>query len=197
MGPVKICLLGPLELTVEGNLCPPVRAKKGRLLLGYLIVRNGQFVPRNQIAAMLWPDSYEEVARFNLRQLLSSVRKDLAGLGFRLKSQGTEEVAFDLADCWVDLFEFKRKVELNPAESIPLYRGPLMEGFKADWLDGERAQLDVLYRRGLERLADEAEPAQRLSCSSRCYRWSEKGVSIRLRRRRRRASWQGALCAVE
>src|ERR1700690_380397 len=116
--PVEIRLLGKFEILTHGRQVTVPRAKKARLLLGYLILRDSQPTDRGQIAAMLWPDSDDAAARFNLRQMLQSVRRDLGELGSRLISDGADTLAFDVSDCWVDYFEFKRAVANSPREAV-------------------------------------------------------------------------------
>jgi len=163
-GRIEIRVLGGLEISVNGEPVELPRAKKGRLLLAYLILRCGRPAERAHIAALLWPESYDEVARFNLRQLLRGVRKDLGELGARMVASDATELAFHASDCWIDLVEFRKSLGVNPHGAVELYRGPLLDGLQADWLQDERVRTDMAFREALIALTESSpsKPHQNL-----------------------------------
>ena len=71
---VKINLLGGLEIVGpnDANLSRKVKA-----VGAFLALQQGQPHSREKIAALFWENSPEEQARTNLRQCLSSLRKQL------------------------------------------------------------------------------------------------------------------------
>jgi DNA-binding SARP family transcriptional activator len=111
---IEIRLLGKLEISINDERIPEIRVKKGRLLLGQLVLRGGLPISRSQVAASFWPDSYDDVARYNLRQLLGLLRKGLGELGPRLAPPGLQDLTFDISDCWIDITEFRRKIADDP-----------------------------------------------------------------------------------
>jgi len=89
----------------------PVAFEYGKVkaLLAYLIVESERPVPREKLAALLWPERSEESAHNGLRQALSKLRRSL--------NEKTSEVPFLLAqndttrfnlesDTWVDYRSF-------------------------------------------------------------------------------------------
>jgi DNA-binding SARP family transcriptional activator len=71
---IEIRLLGGFEvrrgaLPVEG-----FESKKVRALFAYLLLDRDQRVPRERLAALLWPEQSDESARRNLRQAVYKLR---------------------------------------------------------------------------------------------------------------------------
>lgn len=76
---LSFSLLGHLRVTVDGK---PARFATDyvRALLAYLVVEaqpEGRVYPRTTLAALLWPEQPEPVARHNLRQALLHLRQAL------------------------------------------------------------------------------------------------------------------------
>ena len=159
---VVIRLLGPISLQFEGKTLVAPKVKKAQLLLGYLIVRNGLPAPRSELAAMLWPDSHDEVARFNLRQLLAGLRKDLGPLAAHLDTEAPLGLTFHIPDAWIDLRVFEENLKSNPRLSVELVRGPMLEGISAEWLDTERRRIDYALLEAYELLAESGDTQERL-----------------------------------
>ena len=69
---VKICVIGPVRLIVNGNI-QPLALQSSRLLLAYLALeRNMQ--RRDGIAKLLWPNIDSEITRTRLRQAVYQLR---------------------------------------------------------------------------------------------------------------------------
>ena len=69
---VSMRLLGPPELA--GAETVRFVAERRFQLLALLALRSGQWVPRDQIAALLWPDHDDAQARRNLRHVVFKAR---------------------------------------------------------------------------------------------------------------------------
>ncbi|MFA5594367.1 MAG: AAA family ATPase [Trueperaceae bacterium] len=127
-------------------------------LLAYLAYADG-WLPREQVAFLFWPDTDEAGARRNLRQLLNrskslDLRQPLEFEPSRLRWPVNSDVA-----------ELRRAVGRQRwDEVVRLYRGDLLAGRPLDsnagfraWLDLERESLRNIYRRALNRRAEELE----------------------------------------
>ena len=75
--PQAVRLFGEAQADLGGEWVPLPRDKRGALL-AYLAIDGGQ-VSRERLAFLLWPDSTDAVARRNLRQLLSRLKRHPLG----------------------------------------------------------------------------------------------------------------------
>src|SRR5262245_22729926 len=102
MGRLDIALLGPPQVRADGRLVAfPTR--KAAALLFYLAA-SGEPHPREQIAALFWPESDEERARGTLRTTLAMLRSALGGEGAALLVAERDRIGLaPSADLDVDL----------------------------------------------------------------------------------------------
>jgi DNA-binding SARP family transcriptional activator len=108
MAGLKLALLGPLRLIVQGQTAPTFRYNKVAALLAYLAIE-ARRQPRDTLAALLWPESGEEAARRSLRVALTHLRRALgdqrAAPPALLVTR--DSIAFNpVADCSVDALQF-------------------------------------------------------------------------------------------
>src|SRR5688572_17224193 len=96
----RIELFGGLSLVQGGRTLRRFRTQKTAALLAYLAYHRGRSHPREELCELLWPDEDPDAARHNLRQALSSLRR-------QLEPPGVEAGAVLLAD--------RRNAGLNPA----------------------------------------------------------------------------------
>src|SRR5690348_6359736 len=109
MGKLSISLLGSFQVSLDGASISHFPYTKLRALLAYLAIESDRPHARETLAEMLWPDQPEEVARNNLRQSLSRLRKliheDLAASAHLLITH--ETVQFNLASHYdIDVAKF-------------------------------------------------------------------------------------------
>jgi predicted ATPase/DNA-binding SARP family transcriptional activator len=69
-----IRLLGPFGVSIDGEQVTAFKYAKVRALLAYLALESHQPHPRDQLAALLWPDQSEGAARASLSQALTTLR---------------------------------------------------------------------------------------------------------------------------
>lgn len=156
-------LFGRFRLLRDGDEVP-IRGRKTRALLTYLVLHGDRLVPRETLATLLWGNHPDDGARTNLRQTLFNLRKGLGdehalaipGFGDFL---GIDQSRFD-----VDVWAFEKWAEdTDHAASVAAtdsYRGDLLETFETGqagfdgWLAAERARLRDLACLALMRLAE-------------------------------------------
>ncbi len=156
MGTTQAALLGVpfvvMGAGVEERLLPERRGQ----LLAHLAYK-GEWVPRDRIAYLFWPDHGEDAARRNLRKLLYKTR-DLPWLeGFEVDRHAVR---------WqpgTDVSRFERALyEGDVAAAGDLYRGQLLDGFDDaggeydSWLFVERSRLHERWRLAVIAAAERA-----------------------------------------
>jgi len=152
--------LGAVVLRRDGALLPLSIRKLQALLV--LLAREGS-MPRERIAALLWPALDESTARRNLRRELARLRDTGAGDviwadGDRLAIAAPVEVAAQTFD------EALR--DDRPDDALALWRGPPADGLHLDdappweeWFAHERRRLEASRAQALARSAAQHEAA--------------------------------------
>ena len=77
MAGLRIKLFGQFTLTSETEAVAGVNHARLQELLAYLLLHRNAPVSRQQLAFLFWPDSTEEQARTNLRNLWHRLRRAL------------------------------------------------------------------------------------------------------------------------
>lgn len=73
---LELNLLGDVEIRLNGSRVVTLSSKKPKAILCFLAMQSGP-QSRAKIASLLWTEAQDEFARANLRQALSSLRKNL------------------------------------------------------------------------------------------------------------------------
>ncbi len=144
MARLSIHLLGPFQVTLDGEPVTGFESDKVRALLAYLAAEPDRPHRREALAGLLWPDYPERSARANVRRALANLRKTIsdhqATPPFLCISQQT--IQFNSAsDAWSDVAAFTGLLETkNPSQqtlrqledAVALYRGAFLEGFSVN-----------------------------------------------------------------
>ncbi|MEZ4833808.1 MAG: BTAD domain-containing putative transcriptional regulator [Caldilineaceae bacterium] len=77
MAQLQINLLGGFQIRLNSEEITTITSPKIQALLAYLAVESKRVHSRDALAALLWPDTPERLARQNLRQSLSRLQKAL------------------------------------------------------------------------------------------------------------------------
>jgi len=143
---IQVKLFGKPQILHNGEwLTPPV--SKPLCLLLYLAYAS-EWVSREQLAFLFWPDTDESTAKGNLRQLLSRAKK------FSFANQLESEFSRIRWQVETDVAAFRHALEKQDFEEvIDLYQGALLEdvhlsdgsGFEA-WLELEHSDLDLAWQ---------------------------------------------------
>ncbi len=141
-----------------------IASRKGRALLAYLALRPGESHSRDRLAALLWEDADEELARTSLRQALAALRKSLPAAAQTALLADTDSVGVDSGLLHSDIGAFRDALlagtRTSLQQAIAHYRGDLLDGFDArstafdEWLSSERSALRKQMSEALQRLTD-------------------------------------------
>ncbi|MBS3784337.1 MAG: SARP family transcriptional regulator, partial [Anaerolineae bacterium] len=182
MARLSLHLLGPFQVTLNGEPVTGFKSNKVRALLAYLAAEPDRPHTREVLAGLLWPEWPEREALSNLRYALSNLRQVIGDRGgaegpeaaqpFLLVNRRT--LQFNTAsDHWVDVRAFSELVaveDTDPSaverleEAVALYRGSFLEGFSLadspafeEWALLTREQIAQLASSALHQLAAACE----------------------------------------
>ena len=162
---VKIHLLGSFRLLHHDEAVKGLDQGRLQELLAHLLLRRGSLISRQQLAFLFWPDSTEEQARTNFRNLWHRLRRALPEADRFLAADAlTVRWCGDDA-CWLDVAAFEAELARARAAgdalaqiaaleaAVALYAGELLPGCYSDWLLAERDRLAQAYAAAREQLA--------------------------------------------
>jgi len=163
---VRAHLFGPLDIRVGGAPLTPLTSRRGRSLLGYLLLHHDPAPSREALAFLLWPDSSEEQARTNLRNLLHTLRRAVPELdGCLMITNRTVQWRpgnrlWTDVDAFAEAAEAARRAAPGSDEmvdalrtAVSLYAGDLLEDCYDDWIAAERQRFRDSHVSALRRLA--------------------------------------------
>lgn len=139
------CFDGPSLFAQESWTAPPIT--RPLLLFCYLATQE-DWVSREELLALFWPEASEATARQNLRALLYSCKKETYGLALEVEQTRVRCIAE------TDVFIFREAVSHGKwRAAVESYRGTFLERFRGDdsaafeaWLEGTRDELHVAWR---------------------------------------------------
>lgn len=161
----EVQLLGGFRLRHAGQDVKGIQSERLILLLSHLLLHSEKPSSRKQIAFLFWPDTSEEQARTNLRNLFHNLKKAFPEIDSFLDLEGQAVGWKPDAAIQVDVRQFR--AALNAAksakddatrvrhlqEAIEQSRGELLPGFYEDWILTEREELHQLHLNALTQLA--------------------------------------------
>ncbi len=159
---LSISMFGSMSIAIDGVGVPPPRNRKYLWLLALLVLRNGRALDRSQAAGLMWPNSMEEQALYNLRRALSDLRTTLGAAADRLTSPTPRTIAFQAQpQDHIDVCKFTELLSVSKDTEgvealngvISLYTGPLLHGCDELWVNVERDSFEQSYVGALELLA--------------------------------------------
>lgn len=164
----RLRLFGPLELSAsDGRDLRPLLAQPKRVaVLACIAARPaGEFVRRDTLLGLFWPELDQAAARRSLRQALHLLRTHLGPDA--LVSRGDEDLAVNPDQLSVDVPDFLAAAGFRRGEALELYRGDFLAGFFLSggsveferWVETTRSTLRDTAARLSAVLAREAEGA--------------------------------------
>jgi DNA-binding SARP family transcriptional activator len=166
MAVLHLELLGDFRLRTESGSLITISARKSQAMLAYLAVKPAQLVSRDKMAALLWSSTAPEQARQSLRQTLSTMRRELAGVSEQkiLVEEG-DFLSLDASLVYCDVAEFESLVATGTPEALDpatrLYAGDFLDGFQIDeekfdqWVLAERDRLHRMALRAHAQLVEQ------------------------------------------
>lgn len=159
--------LGSLRLQSASGEAPRGAAsqRKPLLVLAAVAAAGRDTISRNALATLFWPTSPSGQARSSLKQVLFSLRRDLAAPDLFL---GKQDISVNPACLTADCMEFDRLAEEGHlGEAVRLHRGPFLAGVTSpvpsieQWLGETRRRFDHRAVRACELIAEQARAAGR------------------------------------
>ena len=156
--------LGGLSLESDDGPVPSGARQKRRMTLLAVLAIAARGLSRDRLQSYLWPESSTTSSRHALDQLLYATRNALGSDPF-VTTGG--DVHLDASVVRSDVGQFEEAIARKAwPDAVALYGGPLLDGIHQSnagelerWIDGERARLQLLYRKALETLARAATAA--------------------------------------
>jgi predicted ATPase/DNA-binding SARP family transcriptional activator len=178
---LSLNFLGAFEVIAANRAISAFRTDKVRALLVYLALEASRPQQRDRLAAIFWPESDQESARYNLRLTLHRLRQTLAaavpGIADTVFTVTRSTITFHPAATRVDVVRFQQLITDCEAhthadlyrcalcvarlhQAAELYRGELLAGFGIadapafeEWLLLRREMLHQLALLALHHLA--------------------------------------------
>jgi DNA-binding SARP family transcriptional activator len=166
MAVLRLDLLGDYQIHSPDGSLITLSAKKSQALLAFLAVRPAQLVSRDKMSLLLWSGSGPEQARQSLRQLLSTLRKELAQISpdAKLLVEESDFLGIDPTSVEADVSQFESLLAAGTEEALiastNLYRGDFLDGFQLgeekfdQWAIAERDRLHRAAVRAHMQLAE-------------------------------------------
>ncbi|MBC7791120.1 MAG: hypothetical protein H7Z74_14330 [Anaerolineae bacterium] len=172
---MRLRTLGGLWIENEdGSAKGGVRPRR-LALLAVLAAAGAKGLSRDQVLAILWPESESARGRAALSQTLYSLRTDL---GADVVLATTAGLRLDPAHLTSDLHDFRTALKVRDwRQAAALYGGPFLDGFYLTdaplferWADEERSSLTSDGLRSIEHVARDATTARRLDEAAEQWR---------------------------
>jgi predicted ATPase/DNA-binding SARP family transcriptional activator len=119
---LKLTLLGPFQITLEGKPVPGCESTKSRALLAYLVEEHGQSHSRSMMAGLLWPETAEKAALNNLRQALFKLQHAIHDLETSPPFLVVDRESIALYPnnyCSVDTYDFRMLLDTATEQNRP------------------------------------------------------------------------------
>lgn len=159
-----IQLLGGFQLSADGAPVIGLNSVRIQSLLTYLILNRTTPQPRRSVAFSLWPDSNENQALANLRNLFYLLRNSLPAFGQYLETDWRTLRWSPGASACCDVVQFEEAIAragsaVTPPtrhaaleEAAACYHGDLFPDCYAEWIAPQRERLRQNYLYVLEQL---------------------------------------------
>ncbi|MBS1702053.1 MAG: tetratricopeptide repeat protein [Armatimonadetes bacterium] len=147
----KIKTFGSFEVTSKDAVAK-FRTRKTADLVALLVIRPGEQLSRECLAALCWPDS--DASRQSLRMAISDIR---SVLGEDAVLADRDRVGLNAGRVSVDVVLFEKLTrEKRFREALDLVQGLFLEGHEEDWVVPERLRLtDMIATAAVSMLADD------------------------------------------
>jgi predicted ATPase len=144
----RVELLGNLQITRGEKTITRFESRKVGALVARIALSPERLHPREELAALLWPEADRPVGLERLRHVLSSLLRQTGGAGDAdpLLIADRQAVRINREAVTCDAVEFERlagRQQYEPARG--LYTGDLLPGYYDDWIQDERERLRAVF----------------------------------------------------
>ncbi|MBL1173006.1 MAG: AAA family ATPase [Chloroflexi bacterium] len=170
---LEVQLLGGFSVRYGGREAQALHSERLALLLSYLALHADAALTRRQVAYLFWPETGEEQARTNLRNLFHYFKKALPEADALLELDGQTIRWRDASNLNVDALQFRAALTAARAaqddetrirhlqEAVNRYRGELLPGHYQDWVLLMREEFQQEFLGALAQLTKTLEEARR------------------------------------
>lgn len=170
---LEVQLLGGFSVRYGGREAQALHSERLALLLSYLALHAEAALTRRQVAYLFWPETGEEQARTNLRNLFHYFKKALPEADALLELDGQTIRWRDASNLNVDALQFRAALTAARAaqddetrirhlqEAVNRYRGELLPGHYQDWVLLMREEFQQEFLGALAQLTKTLEEARR------------------------------------
>lgn len=170
---LEVQLLGGFSVRYGGREAQALHSERLALLLSYLALHAEAALTRRQVAYLFWPETGEEQARTNLRNLFHYFKKALPEADALLELDGQTIRWRDASALNVDALQFRAALTAARAaqddetrirhlqEAVNRYRGELLPGHYQDWVLLMREEFQQEFLGALAQLTKTLEEARR------------------------------------
>ncbi|OQY86890.1 MAG: hypothetical protein B6D40_00455 [Anaerolineae bacterium UTCFX3] len=170
---LEIQLLGGFSVRYGGREAQALHSERLALLLSYLALHAEAALTRRQVAYLFWPETGDEQARTNLRNLFHYFKKALPEADALLELDGQTIRWRDASNLNVDALQFRAALTAARAaqddetrirhlqEAVNRYRGELLPGHYQDWVLLMREEFQQEFLGALAQLTKALEEARR------------------------------------
>ncbi len=143
-----------------------ITSKRARALLAILALSPGHSASRARLRALLWSNRGEQQAGDSLRQLLTTLRKELTEAGLDFLEARDDVLALDPLKVAIDV------AAIDAGNAATFYRGPLLDGLDIgdnsfeSWLAAEREKLATRMQSLFAELAQSQHGQQRIQTAA-------------------------------
>lgn len=169
----RVEMLGRIRAVLPTGPVDRFRTQKAAWILAYLALRPGQRVPRERLVDLLWPEVDLPAGRDNLKNALSTLRRQIEPPGVEPGSVLVADrllLGLNSGAVSTDVEEFERALRKSDAaegterlqwlqSAVDLYVGDLLPGCYEEWASLEQRRLHERYIDAVQRLGDAYEAA--------------------------------------
>lgn len=176
---LEVRLLGQFDVRLHGQAVE-IPSRPAQSLLAYLVLNAGTQHRRERLAGLLWPDATDGNSRSNLRHAIWRLRRALGDDADRFIQADNFGVTFDAASPhWLDAAALERASAGDSLEAliaaVGAYRGELLPGFYAEWVDLARERLQTVFERQMQTLLDRLAQSRRWN---EVLTWAERWIAL-------------------
>jgi DNA-binding SARP family transcriptional activator len=177
MNGLEIRFLGDFVVKQGGEIVTTLNKPRLQSLLAYLILHRDAPQFRYHLAGILWPDSPEDQAHTNLRNLVHLLRKALPD-GNSLIYADNQTLRWNPeAECKLDILDFQQVASQDSIQNLSLealetaakvYHGDLLPSCYDEWVSVERDHYHQVFIAVLDQLIDRYESLRRYADAIAC-----------------------------